>query len=327
MQTTTTSQKVKIGLFAIVGIILLIAGIFLIGRQQNLFSDNYHIYGTFKNVGGLSVGNNVRFSGITAGTVEDISVINDSTVRVDMRVQEKYQRFIKSDAVASIGSDGLMGDKLITISPGTTSPTPLKDGQRIATTNPLDIDKAIAQITNVAQNASTITDALAGMLSDVRGGKGTIGRLMQNEQLAIGVEGTLANTQRITSSLADLSMRIKEGKGSLGQLVYTNQLSGDIHRVMNSADSALSTVQVAAYNFGENMKALQGNFLLRGYFKKKAKNEEEQQEQQTGNLEKAAQTQDDSDLSEAELEEIKRSAEKALEEKRKAKTTTTGQTR
>ncbi len=320
MQTTTTSQKVRIGIFTVVGLLLLIAGIFLIGRQKSLFTTTYQLYGTFRNIGGLQVGNNVRFSGITAGTVEDIRILNDTTVRVDMRIQSKYQPYIKDDALAAIGSDGLMGDKLVTITPGTHSVNELRDGARIATAEPMDMDKMLAQFTAVANNATVITGALADMAKDIKEGKGSIGRLMTNEQLAIGLEGTLANTQRISGSLADLSAQIKSGKGSMGQLIYTDNLSKDIHQVMTSADQALVTVQTAADNFSENMRALQGNFFLRGYFKKKAKNEAEQ----NANLEKAIQT-DDSDLSEEELEQIRQSADKALQEKRgkKAPTSTT----
>src|ERR1700761_3969731 len=108
----SASQKVKIGIFTLTGIAVLLAGIFVIGNRRNMFSDTFSIYGTFKNVGGLQMGNNVRFAGINVGTVEDIVIQNDTTVRVDMRLQSKVRPFLKRDAIASIGSDGLMGDKI-----------------------------------------------------------------------------------------------------------------------------------------------------------------------------------------------------------------------
>jgi phospholipid/cholesterol/gamma-HCH transport system substrate-binding protein len=86
---TTSSQKIKIGAFTIVGILLFVAGIFLIGSKQNMFGDTFTIYGYFKNVGGLQVGNSIRFAGINVGTVEDIRIVSDTTIRVDMVSKDK----------------------------------------------------------------------------------------------------------------------------------------------------------------------------------------------------------------------------------------------
>lgn len=114
----TNSQKIKTGIFTLIGIILFVLGIFVIGSKKNMFGDTFLIYGTFKNVGGLNVGNNIRFAGITVGTVEDIQIVSDTVIRVDMLMKGKVREFLKTDAVATIGSDGLMGDKLITITSG-----------------------------------------------------------------------------------------------------------------------------------------------------------------------------------------------------------------
>jgi phospholipid/cholesterol/gamma-HCH transport system substrate-binding protein len=188
---TTSSQKIRIGIFTLVGIAVLIAGIFLIGKKQNLFGDTFKIYGTFKNVGGLQIGNNVRFAGITVGTVEGIQIINDTTVRVDLRLQHRVAPFLKNDAVASIGSDGLMGDKLITIAPGVGGSDLLSKGEKINTVNPVDFDKIIAKITHVADNAEQITDALTGIVGEIHSGKGSIGKLLYSDTLARSIQGTV----------------------------------------------------------------------------------------------------------------------------------------
>src|ERR1700744_3306110 len=109
------SQKIRIGVFTICGILLLAAGIFGIGQKKNMFGDTFIVYGKFKNVGGLQIGNNVRYDGINVGTVQGITIVNDTTVQVSMRLQAKVRPFLKKDGVASIGSDGLMGDKLVAI--------------------------------------------------------------------------------------------------------------------------------------------------------------------------------------------------------------------
>ncbi|MGE5520594.1 MAG: MlaD family protein, partial [Candidatus Dadabacteria bacterium] len=115
---TTASQKTRIGLFTVAGILVLLIGIFIIGKKKNLFGDTFHVFGTFNNVGGLQEGNNILFSGINVGTVDQISIVSDALIRVDMTMKSMIKPFLKSNSIASIGSDGLMGDKLITIVPG-----------------------------------------------------------------------------------------------------------------------------------------------------------------------------------------------------------------
>src|SRR5690606_10533290 len=117
----TASQKIKIGVFTIAGILLFVVGIFLIGSKKNMFGDTYMLYGIFNNVGGLEVGNNIRFAGINVGTVVGIRIESDTMIRVDMRMKGKVKPFLKTDAIAAIGSDGLMGDKLVTIASGSAN--------------------------------------------------------------------------------------------------------------------------------------------------------------------------------------------------------------
>ena len=237
---TTAGQKVKIGIFTAVGIAILVIGIFIIGSRKNMFSDTFSIYGTFRNVGGLMVGNNVRFAGINVGTVEEIVIENDTMVHVDMRLQSRLKAFLRSDAVASIGSDGLMGDKLVMIAPGQASTEMLKDGSRIVTVNPIDFDKIIGRIANVATNAEVITASLASISSQISGGKGSLGKLIYTDDLQKGLVGTVNSAKE----------------------------------TMESAHDAIKSVKKGTEGFSENMEALKHNVLLRGYYKKKAKAKE-----------------------------------------------------
>ena len=227
---TTAAQKLKIGIFTLVGLALLVVGIFIIGNKKNMFGDTFSIYGTFKNVGGLQLGNNVRFAGINVGTVEDITIINDTTVRVGMRMESKVHQFLKADARASIGSDGLMGDKLITIAPGTTGQKELVSGGQVATTNPVDFDKIIGKLTTVVDNGEVITSSLGKILSEVSG-----------------------------------------GKGSLGKLIFSDSLERGLQSTVTAAHETMKSVKQGTEGFSDNMQAIKHNFLLRGYFKKKAK--------------------------------------------------------
>lgn len=198
---STTTQKIKLGIFTTIGILLLLVGIFLIGRNKNMFGKTFTLYGSFKNVGGLQTGNNVRFVGINIGTVESIEIISDSLAKVGIRLQQKVKPFIKRNAVASISSDGLMGDKLIVISSGSEAAPPIADGNTIKTVDPVEFDKVMGKISNVAENAEIITDQLAGIISQVNEGKGSIGKLLYSDSLANSLEGTVRDARQAVKSV------------------------------------------------------------------------------------------------------------------------------
>src|ERR1700759_2735268 len=167
----TPGQKIKIGLFTFFGLLALVLGIFFIGNQKNMFSSTFTIYGMFKNVNGLQVGNNVRFAGINVGVVQAINIETDSTVRVDLTLNNNVKKFIKTDCKISIGSDGLMGDKLVVIAPGgVTSKEVVKNNSSLAAVNPIDVDKIIAKLTGVANNAETLTAGLSEIVAKINHG-------------------------------------------------------------------------------------------------------------------------------------------------------------
>jgi phospholipid/cholesterol/gamma-HCH transport system substrate-binding protein len=114
----TTSNKIQLAVFVIVGLILFIVAVYLIGKNQKMFDKSEHLKAVFNNVDGLILGNNVRYSGINIGTVQGIEMINDTTINVDMLIDQDMFRFIKKDAIASISSDGLVGNMIINILPG-----------------------------------------------------------------------------------------------------------------------------------------------------------------------------------------------------------------
>lgn len=205
----TSGQKVKTGMLALAGLVLLIGAVFLIGKSKNMFGDTFHIYGTFKNVGGLQAGNNVRFVGVDVGTVQSIRIISDTEARVDMIIQQKAHPYIKANAVASIGSDGLMGDKLIVISAQEDGKGEIHDGSRIATNNPTDMSEIVAKMERVADNAEVITAGLADIATQVSGGKGTLGRLLYNDDLAKNLEGTVSNIKQGTKGFSDNMQALK----------------------------------------------------------------------------------------------------------------------
>ncbi len=223
MDTHTPKFKVRLGLFIAGGLAFFVIAIFLIGKQKNLFNPVFKLTTTFYNVSGLQVGNNIRFSGINVGTVDNIDIINDSTVRVDMLIKKNVQRFIKADCEAGIGSAGIIGDKVLIITQGSNDAAVAKDGQQIASKEPVELDAIKASLLVTADNAAIVSDQLAEIMVNVNSGKGTIGRLIQDSTIAENFSQTMVNIKKSSKGL------------------------------------------------DENMNAAKHNFLLKGYFNKKAK--------------------------------------------------------
>jgi phospholipid/cholesterol/gamma-HCH transport system substrate-binding protein len=192
---------------------------------------------------------------------------------------------------------------LLEIEPGSSHAPLLADGNQIRTQEPTDFGAIINKFTTVADNASVITGALAEMALQIKNGDGSISRLLYKNDLAVGLEGTMNNAKSITGSLDDIANHIKTGSGSIGALIYTDSLSNGLNRTVNSANYALLTVQKAADNFSENMKALQGNYFLKGYFKKKAKAKADSLVVNNG---------ESDDMDDAQLEQIREEADKEL---------------
>jgi len=235
---TTASQKLKIGIFTTLGLVILFIAIFLIGSQKNLFSATYTLHGVFKNVGGLQVGNNVRLAGINVGIVDGINLLTDTSVQVDLTLNSSVKKFVKTDAKLSISTDGFIGDKLVIISPGgANTTTTAKDGQMLATVPPIDVDKIIAKATTIISNASDLTGNLSEIVAKINHGQGSIGRLLNNDRMAKDMEKT-----------------VKEAKNTIG-----------------TVKSTIGSVKTTTGTLNEDLKAAQHNFLLKGFFKKKEK--------------------------------------------------------
>lgn len=201
MQNTNTNYKKRLGLFVVIGIIFFIGIIFLIGRQQNLFTSEIKVSTEFKNASGLKVGNMVRFSGIAIGTVNNIQIVNDSTVRVDMKIKDDTKKFIKTDSEASISSEGVIGDKILVISQGSSTAKSIKDGQKLDSFEPVEFSDIMESVKVSAENAEIITDELATLLIKVNDGQGTLGRLMNDESIANNLDATMENLKKSTKGL------------------------------------------------------------------------------------------------------------------------------
>ncbi|SEP07896.1 phospholipid/cholesterol/gamma-HCH transport system substrate-binding protein [Flavobacterium sp. CF108] len=193
----------KLGMFVTVGLLLFIMAIYFIGKQKNLFGSTFHITSKFKTVSGLEVGNNVRFSGINIGTVEEIRLINDSSVVVSMVIKDEVREFIKTDARASIGSDGLMGDKVLTIMPGVKSTKIIEDNGAIASINGIEMNDIMKSVKKSVDNVGVISEELAIFSRSMNNGNGALARLVRDDKMANSVSNTLSNLETGTKGFSE----------------------------------------------------------------------------------------------------------------------------
>ncbi|WP_291148786.1 MlaD family protein [Flavobacterium sp. UBA7680] len=193
----------KLGMFVTVGLLLFIIAIYFIGKQKNLFGSTFNLTSKFKTVSGLEVGNNVRFSGINIGTVEEIRLINDSSVVVSMVIKDEVREFIKTDARASIGSDGLMGDKVLTISPGVKSQKIVENGGAIASVNGIEMADLMKSVKKSVDNVGVISDELAIFSHSMNNGNGALARLVRDDKMANSVSNTLSNLETGTKGFSE----------------------------------------------------------------------------------------------------------------------------
>lgn len=189
-------NQIKLGVFVSLAIALFIFAIYFIGRRQKLFSSTFHVSGVFEDISGLQVGNNVRFAGINVGIIDDIEQVSDSTVRVDMQIVEGSRKFMKQNAIAVIGSDGLMGSKIVLIIPGTTGMKEISNNDVIETVRQVNLDEIMLNLKKTSDNAAQITSDLSIIMNHVREGKGAIGMLLMDSILANNLDAAIVNIRQ-----------------------------------------------------------------------------------------------------------------------------------
>ncbi len=231
------SQKIKTGIFVVLGLVVFLTMIFIIGNQKNLFRSTVKLFINYKTVSGLQEGSYVRFAGINIGTVKYIEITNDTSVNVEIVVQKKMLQFLKKDSKASIVSDGLMGDKLIQISHGELATALIAENGTLLTVNPFDMN-------NITSKA---------------------------EKIGLRIESVINNMDTLSGHLSAIFSKVNNGKGTLGKLINDDKIANDLASTVNSAKKTAKTMDKAAIGLNENMEAAKHNFLLKGYFNKKEK--------------------------------------------------------
>jgi phospholipid/cholesterol/gamma-HCH transport system substrate-binding protein len=229
------SRAARLGAFIVVTLAILVAGVFIIGGKQYLFSSTYQLKAQFDNVVGLDSGADVRVGGVHSGTVSSIVLPHKpgEKVTVVMDLGQSTHEIIKQDSVATIETEGLLGNQYLAISFGSAGKSEVRNGDTIASEAPLEM--------------SDLLEKTSGLLD--------------SSQQAI------QNATRATANLDSISAKINAGQGTVGALVNDKQLYNNLEQTTATMNNTMVQAQAGVTDFQENMEALKHNFFVRGYFK------------------------------------------------------------
>ena len=233
-------KNIRLGVFVLIGTLLLIYALYMIGSKKNMFGSTFRVNAIFHNVNGLMAGNNVRFSGIDVGTVESVNIMNDSSIKVVMVIETTVQKYIRKNALASIGTDGLMGNKIININARIEQSPMVRKDDTIQSIKPIEMDAMLRTLDRTNENIATITDNLRVITTKINS-RNTLWSLLMDTVVAdnvkeaiVNIKVTGKNSADITGNLENIVKGMREGKGSVGALLTDTTISGQIHQAVVS---------------------------------------------------------------------------------------------
>lgn len=256
MEKKEIAQQIKLGAFVLAGVILFLVSVFFIGSENNIFSRTFTVSAVFKNVEGLKPGDNVWLSGVKIGTVSDVRIVSEGQVIVDLSLKENQNKFIQSDAVASIGSDGLVGSKIVVIRPGKSSNV-VNEEDTLNTVSPTDTQDILNLAKDVGENTRSLTADLSTIARRINEGKGIVGELLNDGTIAQEIRATVlnlrktgTNTARASAELQTLVEQLRSGPGLLPMLVSDTGYATTFR-------TALTNIEKVSENAGEVSKGLE----------------------------------------------------------------------
>jgi len=291
-------KKAITGLFILGGLALFVVATFIIGSKTNLFGSTFELVTVFENVGGIKVGNTVTYAGISVGTVDEVSIETPTRVIVRMTIESKVKKFIKKDSKVAITSEGLVGNKVVSISSGTDGSPTVESGDMLPSVKPVGVEDIIKDLKATTENVNKLTKDLSNVVDSVSNGKGTIGQLINNESLFNSVDSTFrsfaTSTQKvdfilakvsttvdqvsanfnqlsvgvrdITDNIAVVTQKLNSSQSLVGTLLTDTVFANNLKGIIKNSNEATAKLEDGAFSFAQNMEALKHNFLFKGYF-------------------------------------------------------------
>jgi phospholipid/cholesterol/gamma-HCH transport system substrate-binding protein len=296
-----TLANAKLGIFIFLGSTLLVIGIFLLGNKDQLFASTFTITTYFENIEGLRNGASVRFGGIDVGAVKEIKITDDTSGRVEvsMRIKTEIKRFIRKNSIASIETEGLVGNKIVMITMGSDSFEPITDGGIIQSKEPLGFAAVIEETQGILAFTKEMTKDLSEVMNKINRGEGTIGKILNDEELynaatkltksadqsltnltddlkdvlvlfdklGSGVENVVGNVNKVVADIDSLMAGVQEGKGLMGSLLTDKGKEAEsLNQILANLVLVTEESKLGASRLAENMEALKHNWLFKSYY-------------------------------------------------------------
>jgi phospholipid/cholesterol/gamma-HCH transport system substrate-binding protein len=270
-------DNVKVGVFVLFGVLMLIFGLYKVSKTS-FFSNNFLLTAHFKNVSGLLIGNNIRYVGVQVGTIKSINLLNDSLIEVSMLIDEKMRGFIHKKDLVSIGTDGLVGNKLLNISAGKDRLNLVATNDILDTKEALNTDEMMLTLNKTNTNVALISEELKSTVQRLNNST-TLWRILNEETIPNNMIESMANIKKATlradlmvAELQSVIANVKKGKGSLGAIltdtaiaINLNQAIDKIKKVGYNADVLTNELNVITQNVKSDLLTSKGayNALLK----------------------------------------------------------------
>jgi len=260
---TGTSHNIRLGIFVVAGISALILGLYFIGENRNMFGNTFRLYTKFHNVKGLQSGNNVRYAGIDVGTVKNIEILNDTLVRVDIEIEEKLKNVIRKNSMTSIGTDGLMGNTLLNIEPGSSLAPLVNDGDELESMHPVNTDEMLRTLDFTNDNIATISSNLKNITDNIYQSRGTLYTALMDTSLGSNFRNTLENIEtvsqnllRATGDFTALTADLEQGNGFLGTLLKDTVMTIQMQQAIAEIKSSTERINTASADLQVTMQKI-----------------------------------------------------------------------
>lgn len=257
MKTKQKINNAKLGVFVLAGVLFLVFSLYMIGRNRSMFGATFTVSAYFRNINGLVAGNNVRFSGIDVGTVKSIAVENDTSVRVVMIIDRQMQSHIKANSLASIGTDGLVGNKLVNINSVSKPSPPIDDGGIIASMLPVETDEMLRTLQTTNRNIAVITENLKDVSVRLNGSS-TLWNILADTVIVRDLKAAAShfnqagdNTEKATGDARKLVNRLSDGEGLVNAMFTDTVLRNDLERSVKGLQRTGESLETAALQLKE----------------------------------------------------------------------------
>ena len=243
-------NNAKVGLLVLAGLVFLVLTLYMIGKNRNLLGSTFSVKAVVNNVNGLVPGNNVRFKGIDVGTVKSISVANDTAIYVVMTIDEKMRAYIKKDAIVSIGTDGLMGNKLVNINSVGAYSEPIEKGDVLLSRKPVETDEMLRTLNTTNNNIERITKNLYEITVKLNSSESLWALLSDTvmtkdlKKAVVHFKNAGENTVALTTSARNIVNTLDDGDGIVYQLfkdtTLTHQLAHSLEQLQDASNQTSS---------------------------------------------------------------------------------------